>query len=454
MLLMYVPILKKIGYYIAIFTLPLGTILLILLYWKDYLRGIKERKDCWLYILFCFFYLITIIVNINYNVIQNSKALLWLIIYFFVGYMWHELPILNYMKKVIVINRWYISFSCIVTLIGDILLFVDRNFSEYFNGIPIGVVSGRLFGVFLELNSGCIIIICSMLSSFINIYLEYSLNEKTKIWHGLYAINFAAGYLFLLAAKSRTATISFSCAITIIACTYVYKYFGNKNVLKCLGMYILVAIISFLITYGFFKACQWGVDQIVYQKRFAAISSEQGEVNGNVTTEELTFERTDQMASLHARFDIWDQCINLWKENNVIWGIGAGNMKVYAQKSLNSSNYEKLKGGEYGEATHNMLISLLLYSGIAGSICMICLWAKTLFKSVKCFLKSEVMGQEKIKWIFAGEFGIVVVLLLYGMMFTAIIFSNIFETIFFWWHYGLLNKILNDKSIVLLSGDK
>ncbi len=437
---LYLPIIHVVSEKL-IFLFPLGAGILLLGTWNEIMKRIQRRKDCWLLLLFCVSYMGTILLNIDYNLMQNIKSIIWLGIYIVVFYLYEEEDSTDYYKGIIRLNHTII-FICFVANLLSVFMYFGGYYVQY-GEMPLGITLGRLYGVYgNHVNSGSMLAVCVVTSAVINRNLikKYKLSEKLRNWEIFYCVSSVLAYIYIIGSGSRTTRGCIVIGGSVYICGYIYHKIYKKPIVVRIILTLVAAV------FGFGMLESMNVLTVKMLQREVPIQSEglsETEVSENNEEVEailnlLGRDEENAVASVSIREAIWEQCILLWQDTHPIMGIGNANMKVYALSDETPEKYHLLSNGEIGESAHNSPIAILLFSGISGSVIVSCFLIERFFRIITAFFRNVGKWDKEKNAIYMANICILISLLLFGMMFVVILFNNILETILFWLYLGMM----------------
>lgn len=398
--------------------IPAWALVVIIFNIKGILNALLQKKNG-LLIFMGLTYGVTILLNYKSNMLQNSKALIWYVIYICLFLL--SFQYIQWKEKDVIHICWIVISTNMLNVVPSVILYLF-NITIRYNGQPIGPVGimGRLYGIASGVNQCALIAFVAILCASYVIKKNYRINLVKKI---ILILNIILSYIFVIASGTRAVKYA---GVIVCAFLVTFEVTGRIPQLKNKILEFIVQIISYAIAVV-------AVLAIVELSKYP-ISGLYGCLNINIE-QDMVFERSvesEHTSNAH-RQELWRESIELWKEHK-IFGIGSANTTVYCNSSEKEFKYINI--GDYGASTHGTYIAVLLYSGVVGFL---------VFGMILVYYMSDIFI-----WLYAGVkqknlscdmvilFGICLQISIYAVFATVIIFSNVQGTLLFWTFLGVL----------------
>lgn len=280
--------------------------------------------------------------------------------------------------------RDIIPFTSILVFCASFISLLTYFFNIYDtrNGWYIGLVNGRLFGIYFNCNPASFLCIMVILMSL------YALKNKFK-FRMLYIVNIVVQLLYVILTGTRAALIIL---IISVLCILYYKVFRKKEM-----SYVKMVLISVGICFVFLFGASF------IQKVLSIIPKLQGAVfedsgrfqldkvfeimrliyHGNTTNLKKAMILIDEISS--GRLTLFKTSIKIW-QSSPFSGIGAYNFR---EMMLMLPEYQNVSVGMQMLHTHNVFVETLVTAGIMG----ICAFGIFFMKS--CFVIRDVFIKYK-----------------------------------------------------------
>lgn len=433
--------------------IPIWAAIILLLNANSF-KAIIRKDFYWILILFGVSYAITVVLNREYNVMQNTKSLIWFIIY--IGILMSGWQFKEINKKKAKENIWQINWIVIIinllNVVPSIFLFVV-NICISFQDRPIGIYTGRLFGVMAGINPSAMVALVSIMTTLMNIEIK---KENNKFVYSIYGINIVLSYIFIIASGTRSVRLIMEFLMGFMGFVYLWKKWllsktFNGNFISAVCS-ILCGGLILTVSYLGVEASRYPIGMIpmlgksigfvnIYENAEKWDNAEHTDTDSTEYKDHI-FENavirdkeSGERSSSH-RMNIAKECFLLWREAP-IFGIGSANMNEYASRS--DVAYKYIINPPYGVSTHSMPIAALLFSGLCGLFWISIYLVLKMLKSVILLLKREsIVGRLEINILL--PIMICMSLCIYSLAGTIIVFSNVECTILFWIYWGILGE--------------
>lgn len=427
---------------------PVWAVLILINNIRNIKSVLKQKNVIWI-ILFLVSYGITILMNYQSNLLANSKALVWFVIYVFILMSWMKLG--NYTgieeKQVCRIN-WCIIYANLANVVVSVLFYIF-NYGIIINEThAIGIYTSRLFGVASGINSSAMVALLSVGSTMMIWYAGRTIKGINKF---ILSLNIVSSYVYIIASGSRAVRYTMIICASIAGIVIVLR--KCQRIQKAVGRAIVSGVLIVIVSvgiYGFVEISRYPIGYLPQIGRsmgirniddyVASLTENSAGVSTGNQTDIGSQTGKDEMPSIVLREEsgegqsnsirhiIIQECLQLWK-TRPLWGIGSANMANYASKLKGEFKYITQEC-----STHNMPIAVLLFSGISGLFFVgVFLLTKALYELYmwirnggKCVLKG-------VSLLCCMALGI------YSLFGTVILFSNVEGTILFWIFLGFMN---------------
>ena len=356
---------------IAPFTTELNVVLLLwggVYFIYDFFNKktcLKSRYKTFL-ILYMIIFLISIIVNIKNNPVDNIKTFVYSGFFLFVLYS-YDLSNNNSLdrskKELLNINNIVIFISSITGFIALIMFVFLIQFT--FNEVTQGFIypdSPSLWGLYGNPNSGGMVATLSILLTICNIYIykicyKKSVSKVKKIY---YITNIIIQWLYLVLCNSRGSVLSLLASIMFLT-----FYIFYKNLSKKLNLYktILISLLaSFIVLVVYNASISLSKSALAYIPQYVEKINSNTTENNTEENKQISLDREIETGHVSTgRAEIWSYGLNTLKFSP-LFGHGPGNIGLAKQKLYpdDTSKYVITNN------MHNGYIQILLSNGILG----------------------------------------------------------------------------------------
>lgn len=346
-----------------------------------------------------------------------------------------------------------IFISSIVSLLSIIIFMfnIQRDFTVGGNYFLMGTFENRLFGFMGNPNSGALISLLSIISSFIvmAIYRENTIEntDKPNKWVYRFLIfNLIIQFPVLFLSNSRSTMVSLIVAVIVFMFLVCKNYMPKKvktTKRKYVAMTMLVLFLSASTVVGAEKLmnnAMGTVPAVIYQIRSTIGGSDN--IENPLTPPKLTAMEREHLTDdvTNGRFEIWGAGLSVFK-NNILTGVGNENVLENANEFL-SKQFLK-KSPEIASNMHNVYIQILVSGGV---LPLIAFAAFILAVALNAF--KRIFANYKIEsfLINAIMISLVAALLAENLFDSNIIgFMNLPIVICFWSILGYTNNLSNER---------
>ena len=331
--------------------------------------------------------LLSTAVNYRYEPISNIKEICWMCIMFF---LLHSVDAARPKEKLLYLFRlvtdifvflWFVgvfvSFCQFVSGYGE---WIDTPYNE--NVLHrVGFIEGRLFGVFGDPNYAAI-------GSFFAIVLTiFHINAKGvgKALKIFYIVSIVFEYFYIILSGSRAAMISVAVAVFFVGFFLMLKAsFTQKMhpalrwicaILAAGASAVLIVITSNLIKEG-----------LAYlPELYSSIGNAFGiNVKQNTVVDIRRPDIDESSDYSNNRFKIWADSIAVWKTTPIVGATPRGYLEYTLEHLGNIYIVQK------GYVIHNAYISVILFTGIIGSLIVVAWIVRTAYVILKFLFTKKI----------------------------------------------------------------
>lgn len=250
--------------------------------------------------------------------------------------------------------------TCILTFGASVLSIIMFlfNISMTRNGVTIGLVGDRLFGIYFNCNPAAFLACMSIVFSLIALRNRYAFSL-------FYILNIVIQFTYILLTGTRSVIIILlGLLISLIYYTLFKRkeYSTLQKTLIILAVSVLFFIGSFLVRNilyiipqlqgaNFEESGRFQLDKILHM--VALIKENPWANRGEIYT------TLNALSS--SRLELWFDAYKIWRTSPFI-GIGVGNFKAMGQALIQTSMFD----GSTIVHTHNFLMESLVTSGVIG----------------------------------------------------------------------------------------
>ncbi|MGH4120701.1 O-antigen ligase family protein [Clostridium sp.] len=400
---------------------------------------IKSRYSKYL-IIYMILFLISNLININLNFVNNMKTFGYTCLFIFVLYSYKKDRSDKTMQSELYnINTIVITISSIVAFASIITFIFLIQFT--YNDIPQGFIYPNhpaLWGFYGNPNSGGMVASVSIIVTFFNLYLcdKLHVKELSKLKKIYYYSNILLQWICLILSNSRGVLMSFL-AFVLFASYYIFTNFltekKNFNRFKSIIISLLLTIIIFSVFNLTVSASKLGLSYIPkYVQKLVTIKEEDDSnnlilerdiVEGNVTS---------------GRIDIWKYGLISLKLDP-IFGHGPHNIGLAKEKIYpNDKEFYITKNN-----MHNGYIQILLSNGILAFIAFSIFYVLIIKDSlIILFTKNNKTSKNK-KNLILFIVGLILSISVYGLFENAILLTGSYTTTILWVYLSYLSTNLD-----------
>lgn len=397
-----------IGKYVKIF-LAYGVLSVIYLTFRKGIRTVFKDKLGVLLIAFSACYGVTILLNYSSNFVDNASALVYMVVFFFLFFIFtSKLDETDVYKEIEILSAVIMAVTFIFAVINFSMFALQTGGSYSANGqlMYYGMQDNRLWGLY-NANTNSMLCDISIILS-----LGFILNKGyKKSVKALCIINSVFQYICLLLTGSRASLYGLYAIFAVISYLAVIKSDAKNNInkyIKGTAVAALSVLTLFVSAYAIKYVLSY-VPSIVEDVRIvlyagdndpsSSASSEQassdsvssgetassGSPNKNkFTLNQYDLNRLEEVENrpggiLTGRMDLWKAGIAAFKKAP-LFGIGRENIYAYVKEELPGELWsESLNRG----GLHNIYLTILVSSGIVGFLLMAVFAVASFLKTAK-----------------------------------------------------------------------
>ena len=437
----------KFGSY-AIYGLAFGVFIIVLTMFSGSFKRVLSERINWLLIAFSAFYLVSIIVCRQSELINNLKQLIFMVVFFYLFTMLPSIDSDEEKEKCLRIVVWvYVVVTFVIAivsfymfLIGFSSVGVDPETGLTFY---LGMTWTRLSGIYNSNTSASIFSTSFILSLALIFDYKHEKNDAFRnIVCAVNVLNLLLQLSCVILAASRGANYSLCCAVFAFAFFAFYTVKSNKKLFLRILVSFCMGVIFLMLFLGFMKIMQVGIAYLpsFFENNSPSVSS----VVYSPQKIEIEFEKTnidrdysDDITT--GRMDIWKAGIAIFRDN---WMLG---IPYESLKDLGNKYFEALgvdssylnSGGTF----HNILLSCLVSSGVLGFIPMVAYIVIKIIKSLKVILSQTLFSP-----IYILPFIVVLMAIANEMVESRILYSVNILNVIFWIMMGYLPNEKKDAT--------
>lgn len=388
------------------------------------LKKIKIKQNM-LLLLFILALIVSSLVNGPIGLIANIKLIIWQVIYLFVVF---QIGRANEMKRsIFTLEKLLIVIWTILASISIIMFVIHFSYvaplDKFYNGLRVGFVENRLYGVFADPNFAGTI---SVVILFLSVYRALS-REKCD-FNKLSNIVFAVvQFIYIILSGSRTAFI----ALIVTAFFGVLFFLLNKRNKEKTFFSILSSVGISLLVVLFIMGGEWVTKTSFIQLARnipieAAIKKDSLNKKNkeNVTLTRQDVENKDDVSN--NRFELWKSSFEIFKDTPIV-GTSPRNMVTYAEKNLPHTFIATKK-----QTSHNFFFYLLATSGIIGTLPIVLFILIRILKSLRILIVANLENYDR----FLLDNLISLTILISACFLTELVLVNKLGTFLFWLYLG------------------
>ncbi|MDT2827538.1 O-antigen ligase family protein [Enterococcus viikkiensis] len=403
----------------------LVSLLGLMLLFTDFfiLKKISIKKNI-LLILFILALLLSAIVNGPSGLIANFKLIIWQIIYLFVvfqvGYTVELHESINTLEKIIIISWNILTILSILMFFGHFSYVAPLD--KFYNGLRIGFVENRLYGVFADPNFAGTVSVAVLLLS-----VYYILSKKNFLFIKVTSIiSLPIQFIYIVLSGSRTALISL--VVVAFFGTLFFAYHRGKRKISSYGISFLLGLIAVLFVFGGEWAIKYSLPKMAQNTpvvfSIKTNSAKHHDKKTDVTLARADVDQKDDVSN--NRFELWKSSFEIFKSTPLV-GTSPRNLMDYAEKKLPSTFIATKK-----QTSHNFIFYLLATTGVLGTLPIL------LFILIKIFIALRVLiiSKENSYNRFLLDTLVCLAILVSACFLTELVLVNKIGTFLFWLYLG------------------
>ncbi|MGM0167265.1 hypothetical protein IGI39_002245 [Enterococcus sp. AZ135] len=417
-----------------IFTLIslLGIIILIFDFFV--LKNISIKEN-----ILLFAFIIALIISMIYNgpdgLLANAKLILWQILYLFavfqIGKNLKMRSSVLFLEKLLTIV-W--GGFCVVSIMLFFIRFAYiAPLDKFYNGLRVGFVENRLYGMFADPNFAGIISVVVILIS-IHFIIDNKISYTIKI---LYALSFFVQFIYIILSGSRTAFIALSISMFFLSFFTVFN--RQKKATNLLSSFIACAISITVVS--FLVLGDWGIknyfpkieinSNFVFSKVDKVAMKSQSEKKKNMLSRSDVDNKDDVSNN---RFELWKSSFEIFESTPLV-GTSPRNFLPYAQEHLPNTFIATKQ-----QTSHNFIFYLLATTGLLGTIPILLFIILKVFESVKILFTIHSNEYER----FLLDTNIALAVLISALFLTELVLVNKIGAFVFWLYLGKVTGFIDD----------
>jgi len=321
------------------------------------------KKNRWTYdillLLFIVIMCISSLLNMKYGLFGNLKFIVWQALYFFIVYdngISRDRNKSDQLLSIISGTLIVIWTSLVVVSLGMFL--TQYNYSiqlSRVNPLRIGMLEGRLFGVFSDPNYGSVMCVVTI---FLSLYYIFSKKYSNKwLLTGVYVSIFLnISYIILSGSRNGLITLLVTTFVFVFFSMYQYQLKKKKNLLLNILLSILSGVAVMALVFGVAQLIKigWSYFPQFFEKK------QTGTTAGRVNLTRPDVAQSTDVSNL--RFTIWKSAVEIF-QSSWLFGTSPKNMIAYAQDVLPNTYI-----AQRNFSVHNAYLNTLASTGILGGL--------------------------------------------------------------------------------------
>ncbi|MGM0170796.1 hypothetical protein IGJ39_000879 [Enterococcus sp. AZ140] len=321
------------------------------------------KKNRWTYdillLLFIVIMCISSLLNMKYGLFGNLKFIVWQALYFFIVYdngISRNRNKSDQLLSIISGTLIVIWTSLVVVSLGMFL--TQYNYSiqlSRVNPLRIGMLEGRLFGVFSDPNYGSVMCVVTI---FLSLYYIFSKKYSNKwLLTGVYVSIFLnISYIILSGSRNGLITLLVTTFVFVFFSMYQYQLKKKKNLLLNILLSILSGVAVMALVFGVAQLIKigWSYFPQFFEKK------QTGTTAGRVNLTRPDVAQSTDVSNL--RFTIWKSAVEIF-QSSWLFGTSPKNMIAYAQDVLPNTYI-----AQRNFSVHNAYLNTLASTGILGGL--------------------------------------------------------------------------------------
>lgn len=268
--------------------------------------------------------------------------------------------------------------TCFLTFTASLIsvLMFFLNVSTTRNGVTLGLVGDRLFGVYFNCNPAAFLACMSLIFSLVALRNRYSMPR-------FYMANIVVQLLYILLTGTRSVML----ILLMLLVSLVYYTLFKRKKYGIIQQVLIIAVISLL-----FFVASFLIRNLLYliPQMQGAILENSGRLQLDKLLRVIALMKENPWANRKeiydllnilssSRLELWYDAYRIWR-TSPLFGIGVDNFKIMGQTLIQSSLFD----GVTVVHAHNFLMEALMTSGVFGFVCFFAF----LFRSVTALLET------------------------------------------------------------------
>lgn len=428
------PILTVLSYFLTL----IGCIYFVVRFF--HFNRYRSSKGILFLILFVVSYVISAVLNIQYGITENAKALVWILFQFFLLYAYDAgVSKTKARQEFRIFSHVFLVYTFIMAVVGSVLLFMNYHYYGMYNGkqFIIGFLWNRLWGLYSDPNYGAVFGVISF------VLCLYFLFKAKKRWQkAMYIIMAVFQVAYIAFSDSRTALVSFMLTTGVGTFLFLLRYEKNKHPQKK----FLRAVLTVVLTVVAFVLPLVVVQATAYSGSYVLKA-----IQSHYSTEKPGKEEEDESLMIgrqeadmnndisNRRFAIWESAAEI-SASKPLFGVSFRHIVPYAKEHLPETY---IVNNDYTDfaSMHNVFVDVLVSQGAVGLVLFagfILAVVITIFKNL--FRKND---QEYLENLFL--ICTILPIAASAMFYSEILYINTAGAVFFWSTLGWLVKNLTQK---------
>ncbi|MGL9892759.1 O-antigen ligase like membrane protein [Enterococcus mundtii] len=386
------------------------------------------KKNRWTYdillLLFIVIMCISSLINMKYGIFGNLKFIVWQALYFFIVYdngISSDRNKADHLLSIISGTLIVIWTSLVVVSLGMFL--TQYNYSVQLsrvNPLRIGMLEGRLFGVFSDPNYGSVMCVVTI---FLSLYYIFSKKYSNKwLLTGVYfSIFLNISYIILSGSRNGLITLLVTTFVFVFFSMYQYQLKKKMNLLLNILLSIVSGVAVMAIVFGGAQLIKigWSYFPQFFEKKQTGITA------GRVNLTRPDVAQSTDVSNL--RFTIWKSAVEIF-QSSWLFGTSPKNMIAYAQDVLPNTYI-----AQRNFSVHNAYLNTLASTGILGGLTFVAFIVSKAARIITLLFKpiTNLFGTRMIYCI-CGIFA----LAFSGFFHNEMILVNISGAFLFWFLLG------------------
>lgn len=334
---------------------------LTLIYKAIFFKNFYFNKYHLLLALFVLSHIFSSLMNRSYGLGSNIKATIWLVLLFAgIGSFDIQTAYEKLQSKLDKILYVFLSLNFLMLLGSMYYLFTVKGDFFYIDRVAkkanlIGMLWGRLWGIFTDPNYGGVIQIIAIVLT-----LYYLGQTKSKLLKALHYIQLLMAGLYYSYSNSRTAFVS-AVVVAFAYCFFTYY----RQWMKAVKHFLICFCIIFTVGGIAPKVIHIYMNSGIYS---TIAKIEKGHLEDKINefeSEKAKREQEIESDLSNRRFELWKSAIEIGK-TSPIWGVSNRNVVPYAEVNLPETYMVNNSMESNFDSSHNLIFDIWMAQGIIG----------------------------------------------------------------------------------------